>query len=143
MNTFKLAESGMNLALPSDYAVKFIAAAKKISANKRKTNETKDTVVNREQTFGATMLAVTPETLEQLRQRGMKLNTVKTGFLLVRVLPNSIAEESGLRPGDVMVELNGRKTPSAEEVRRAIDQKKSSLSMLIIREDQKLKINVR
>lgn len=132
----------MNLALPSDYAMKFIGAAKKISTNNRKTSMAKDTVVNREKTLGATMLALTPETLDQLRERGMKLDKVKHGFLLVRVLSGSIAEKSGLRQGDVMVELNDRKTPSAEEVRRTIDQS-SSLSMLIVRADQKIKINVK
>ena len=132
----------MNLALPSDYAMKFVAAAKKLSTSDRMPNKAKDTATSKANAFGATTLVITPAVLQQLKEKGMKLDKVKTGLLLVRVAPASFAEKCGLKQGDVLVELNGCKITNTDELLRSFDQNGCS-SMLIVRADQKIKINVK
>lgn len=134
VNVCKMTEQGLNLALPSEYAIKFIRAAEKIATNSQQSS--------RGAVFGATMLSITPEILNQLKERGMKLDKVKTGVLLIRVASGSKAEKCGLMQGDVLIELNGCKMMNAEEVHKVFDAS-SNLSMLIVRKDEKIKINVK
>lgn len=138
VNTLKVAGSGMNLALPSDYAIKFVLVAKQFSANQK---ANKDPAIS-EKTFGAKMLPMTPANLKQCRENGVKLDGVKSGLLLYEVMSGSIAAKFGLKPGDVLIELNGRKVPDVGDFFRTINENRSP-SLLIVRENQKIKINIK
>lgn len=91
INTFKILH-GVNLAIPSDYAIEFLETAKKYTRNPP--NEEK-----RRRFFGITMLSLTPDVLNQLRERKTGFSNLTHGVLLLKVEPGSIADKAGLRRG--------------------------------------------
>ena len=93
INTFKVL-NGVNLAIPSDYGIKFLETAKKHSRKPKSPDEE-----NKRRFFGITMLSLTPDVLNQLRERKTGFSNLTHGVLLVRVEPSSIAHKAGLMRG--------------------------------------------
>jgi S1-C subfamily serine protease len=82
----------------------------------------KDTLVRGEKIshpyIGIRMITLTPEVAKQLNSG---LNTPfsiaqQNGVLAIQVLPNSPAEDAGLQPGDVIVEVNGQSVTNADKL---------------------------
>jgi serine protease Do len=65
-------------------------------------------------------LAVTDLTPELVRRLGP--GTPAAGAVVTDVAPGGRAAEAGLRPGDIIVELNGRPVRSAQDVQREVQQ---------------------
>lgn len=77
----------------------------------------------------------------QLRQRLPRLpKSVQAGVVVVGVEPGSKAEDSGLRPGDVIVRAGRRSVTSASEFRAAQQRKGKSglMSVLVFRQGRSL-----
>lgn len=140
INTLKIAESGFNLAIPSDYAIKFIETAKKLQNKKQaKQNDSK----SKKKFVGITMLSLTPEIINELKIKGLlNLNGISYGVLLVKVAENSIAEKVGLKMSDIIIEINGKKALNAQDVYNMIEEN-TNLNLLIIRAGEKMKFKLR
>jgi len=53
------------------------------------------------------------------------------GVMVLDVLPGSEAEQAGIRSGDVVLEINGRRVSSRDEMRVAIEETPSLLEMVV------------
>jgi hypothetical protein len=68
--------------------------------------------------------------------------TAKEGLLIRKVVPQSEAMELGLKPGDVLLDLAGRKVSSPEEVRSILSRIRpgKEVRLTIARDDEKIEI---
>lgn len=108
INTMKVT-AGISFAIPSDRVRIFLERA----ADKQKSwfGDSRS-----KRYIGVTMLTLTPSIIEELKMRDMSFPDVSCGVLMVRVIIGSPANRAGLKPGDVIVEINGSKVNSSEEV---------------------------
>jgi len=73
-------------------------------------------VTSRTNALGLTVMEITPE----LRRR---LNIqAKQGVVITAVEPNSASAESGLRPGDVIIEFNNQEIATAQEFKTTLEK---------------------
>jgi S1-C subfamily serine protease len=73
---------------------------------------------------GIQMVALTPEIRQQIDRDpdiGIPV-TADEGVLIVRVLADSPAAQAGLRPGDVIQQIDNQAIANAEEVRQLVEQ---------------------
>ncbi|MYF48267.1 MAG: Do family serine endopeptidase [Candidatus Dadabacteria bacterium] len=70
------------------------------------------------------------EITQQLRNR-FKINA-SGGVIIVNVAPGSLAFESGLRVGDVILEVNGDSVDGLEEYQKALDEHGSGRTLLFL-----------
>ena len=84
-----------------------------------------------EGTPGALGLAVRPLTAAEKRQA-----QADHGLLVEDV--DGAAARAGIRPGDVVLSLNGKPIDSAEQIRSALDKKPRHVALLIQRDEQRI-----
>ena len=70
-----------------------------------------------------------PLTPEAARELG---SSVKHGLVVKSVQDGSPADQAGIRPGDVISEVNRQAVKSAEDLRRAVEQQKVGTSLLLL-----------
>ena len=92
------------------------------------------------------MVTLTPEVTEELNNNpasNLKL-TENQGVLISRVMPNSPAERSALKPGDVIKRINGQAITQASAVLTIVEDSKigGSLQFEVQRNNQALTIIV-
>ncbi|KAF4105605.1 serine protease HTRA2, mitochondrial-like isoform X2 [Onychostoma macrolepis] len=109
INTMKVT-AGISFAIPSDRVRIFLERA----ADKQKSWF--GDPGSKRRYIGVTMLTLSPSIIEELKMRDMSFPDVSCGVLMVRVIIGSPANRAGLKPGDVIVEINGSKVNSSEEV---------------------------
>lgn len=76
--------------------------------------------------LGMTVQNLTPEIAKSLGLKGTD------GVVVTAVEPQSVASEAGLRPGDVIVELNRQKIANAAELRKALEEAKPGTNLLFL-----------
>jgi serine protease Do len=77
--------------------------------------------------LGLSIADLTPEVAKKLGLRpGLK------GVVVADVLPGGLAAEAGLRPGDVIQEVNRRPVRSAREFARAVEQARDQDLVLLV-----------
>jgi uncharacterized iron-regulated protein len=76
---------------------------------------------------------------------GVSLQATADGVMIEKVMPDSLAEKTGLRPGDVIVEAAGSKVASVEEVRGHVQRQPPGtwLPLLIRRGQERLEMVAR
>jgi serine protease Do len=74
-------------------------------------------------------VAVEPLTPETARGLG---TSEKQGLVVKSVQDGSPADQAGIRPGDVITEVNRQPVRSAEDLRQAVEQHKAGTSMLLL-----------
>ena len=85
-------------------------------------------------------MAVEPLTREKARELGVKANT---GVVIVDVTPGSRAAGAGLRPGDVIAEVDGRAVASLDALRAALKEGGSKPALVLVhREDATLFLTI-
>ena len=69
---------------------------------------------------GIQMAQITPELKQEFeRRKNLKLNAER-GIVIVDVVPNSPAAQAGLKPGDIIQEIEGAKITKADQVQQAV-----------------------
>ncbi|MGC8714116.1 MAG: HhoA/HhoB/HtrA family serine endopeptidase [Leptodesmis sp.] len=73
--------------------------------------------------LGINMIGLTPEVRRQINSdpsSGLRIQDDR-GVLVAQVLPNSPAAKAGVRPGDIILRVNGQAVSKAEDVQRAVE----------------------
>ena len=73
--------------------------------------------------LGINMIGLTPEVKQQINSdpsSGLKIQDDR-GVLVAQVFPNSPAARAGMRPGDIILRVNGQGVSKAEDVQRAVE----------------------
>ncbi|MBD2495297.1 HhoA/HhoB/HtrA family serine endopeptidase [Nostoc sp. FACHB-280] len=96
--------------------------------------------------LGVQMVSLTPEIKDRINERfGDRITlTADKGVLLVRIVPNSPAAAAGLRPGDVIQQINNQSVTKPEEVQRILEKSQigNPLSVQIERNGQITQVTV-
>ncbi|NJK37743.1 MAG: PDZ domain-containing protein [Oscillatoriales cyanobacterium RM1_1_9] len=95
--------------------------------------------------LGIEMVALTPETKRQVQDLLGDRVKADQGVLVVRVAPGSPAERFGLKPGDVLRQINGRPIIKSEIVQEVVQSEAvgSSLKIEVDRNGQILNLNIK
>lgn len=85
---------------------------------------------------------VTPEIVDQIAARTGKRPPVERGVLVVGVEPGSGAGTAGVRPGDILVELNGRTITEVADIRPLVRKAGfgGQVAIVVYREGKKLQL---
>jgi len=97
--------------------------------------------------LGIQMVNLTPELKESINSNansGLNVDQDR-GILVVRVMPNSPAAKAGLRPGDVIKQINGKSVTDAASLQQVVENSNlgSSLELALRRNGRDLSMNVR
>ncbi|XP_072435113.1 serine protease HTRA2, mitochondrial-like isoform X2 [Chiloscyllium punctatum] len=131
INTMKVT-AGISFAIPSDRLRQFLVQAKQKSLFG---SEAKHRYI------GVLMLTLTPQILRELKLRDPRFPNVSYGVLIHKVITGSPAYLAGVRPGDIVLEINGRVVKTAEDVYRAV-HRENSLTVVVRRGSEELMINI-
>ncbi|XP_025836141.1 serine protease HTRA2, mitochondrial-like isoform X2 [Agrilus planipennis] len=133
INSMKVT-AGISFAIPIDYVKKFLM----------KTQDTPKILGNKKKYMGITMLTLTPEILTEMQLRNQKISPdVRYGVLVWKVILGSPAYSGGLKPGDIVIEINKKAVKSAQDIYSILaDIKTKTLDMKVIRGGKILSINV-
>ena len=83
--------------------------------------------------LGIQMVTLTPEVREKIIARfGDKINlSANEGILLIRIVANSPAAVSGLRPGDVIKSINNQPVLKVDEVQKLVENSKIGIPLQV------------
>nr|XP_040054977.1 serine protease HTRA2, mitochondrial-like [Gasterosteus aculeatus aculeatus] len=113
INTMKVTP-GISFAIPSDRLTLFLDQAAK------KKNSRSGESATKRRYIGVMMLTLTPSIISELKLRDRSFPDVAYGILIHRVILGSPADRAGMLPGDVVVEINGVKVNTSEEIYQAV-----------------------
>ena len=72
--------------------------------------------------LGIQMVEISPEIKQQFQEQAGWMPKADKGVLIVRVMPNSPADQAGLRAGDAIEEIDGKPVTDPNQVQEAIEQ---------------------
>ena len=127
------AAPGISFAIPSDVARQFCNRANRTA----KALPTKTTQYG----IGVSMVTITPQVLQALRQEMGLKEDVKHGVFLARVWPDSPADYAGLGSGDIIFSINKKPVTRSNTVYDFV-QTGRTLEMEIIRRRKRLFVTV-
>ncbi|XP_069571064.1 serine protease HTRA2, mitochondrial-like isoform X1 [Brachyistius frenatus] len=134
INTMKVT-AGISFAIPSDRLRLFLAEA----ANKKSSwfheSETKRRYI------GVMMLTLTQSIIAELKLREPSFPDVTHGILIHKVITGSPADRAGMLPGDIVVEINGVKVNSSEEIYQAV-RSSDNITMMVQRGHQRVRMQM-
>lgn len=138
INSMKVT-AGISFAIPIDYAKNFLKMAEE-RVKKGKVVE----APTGKRYMGITMLTLTPEILQELKQRGSNIpDSVQHGILVWKVIANSPAHLGGLMAGDIIININGTEVASSQDIYDLLASGgKDILLMQIYRGRQKIKVAI-
>ncbi|XP_030574148.1 serine protease HTRA2, mitochondrial-like [Archocentrus centrarchus] len=113
INTMKVT-AGISFAIPSDRVRLFLDKAAKRKSSWFREAETKQRYI------GVMMLTLTPRIIAELRMRDSSFPDVTHGILIHKVIPGSPANRAGMQAGDIVLEINGVKVNTSEEIYQAV-----------------------
>ncbi|KAJ8335760.1 hypothetical protein SKAU_G00391020 [Synaphobranchus kaupii] len=134
INTMKVT-AGISFAIPSDRLKHFLDRA----ADKKKTwfggSEAKRRYI------GVMMLTLTPSIIAELKMRDLAFPDVTHGILIHRIIIGSPASRAGMKPGDIVVKINGTEVKTSEEIYNAVHTN-DSINMVVRRGPDVLMLHV-
>lgn len=95
--------------------------------------------------LGVQMVSLTPEISQRLKNNpNIRLQTDR-GILIVRVLSTSPADKAGLKPGDVIQQVNNQSVTTAEAVQQLVEKSGvgSNLQITVQRDGRSVQLAVR
>ena len=112
INSMK-AMTGISFSLPINYAKLFLA-----DIEKKKSFQPTLKSSSRRQTryLGLKMFSLTPQIVEEMRQIMPMMLSITKGVYIAGVMANSEAQRAGIRPGDIIIEVNGQEIESSAEL---------------------------
>ncbi|XP_070541259.1 serine protease HTRA2, mitochondrial-like [Ptychodera flava] len=150
INTMKVT-AGISFAIPIDHAKEFLVRVEKLEREKSQPkgwfggggqdDAKKISITPKRHYIGLTMLTLTPGIVCELQQRMDNFPDVKSGVLIHSVVLQSPSHSAGIRPGDVIININGNAVNSASDVFDAVSKNKT-LDVTIIRKDAKIKVKI-
>ncbi|XP_073473859.1 serine protease HTRA2, mitochondrial [Aquarana catesbeiana] len=135
INTLKVT-AGISFAIPSDRVRDFLQQEEK----KNQSSWFKKSEVQ-QRYIGITMLTLTPRILADMKFRDPTFPDVSHGVLIHRVIIGSPAHQAGLKPGDIILDINAHKAVTAEDVFDAVNSQ-PKLAMIVRRGYETLMVNV-
>lgn len=97
--------------------------------------------------LGIQMITLTPELKDNINNNPNSGLTIAedSGILIAKVMPNSPADQSGLRAGDIIRKINGEAVQNAEEVQGFVENSQvgSQLQMEVRRDRRDIQVTVR
>lgn len=132
INSMK-AMTGISFSLPINYAKLFLADAEK-KQNTSATSKLKTGSSSRRPTryLGVKMFSLTPDIAEELRNRMFMVLSVSKGVFIANVVQNSEAQRAGIRPGDIIVQVNGHDIETSADLMKHV-QENETLRLRVIR----------
>ncbi|XP_071385794.1 serine protease HTRA3a [Centroberyx affinis] len=111
INTLKVT-AGISFAIPSDRISLFLTESQ--------TKNSKGVSGVKRSFLGIRMLTITEALLAELKLQNSDFPDVSSGVLVQQVIPDSPAEKSGIKAGDVIVKVNGRPLQTTEDLQGAL-----------------------
>ncbi|XP_029349502.1 serine protease HTRA2, mitochondrial isoform X1 [Echeneis naucrates] len=134
INTMKVT-AGISFAIPSDRLRTFLDQSAKRKSSWFRESETKRRYI------GVMMLTLTPSIIAELKMRDPSFPDVTHGILIHRVIMGSPANRAGMLPGDIVVQINGVKVNSSEEIYQAV-RSSDKITMVVQRRDELIKLQM-
>ncbi|XP_044021929.1 serine protease HTRA2, mitochondrial-like isoform X1 [Siniperca chuatsi] len=134
INTMKVT-AGISFAIPSDRLRLFLDQAAKKKNSWFGESETKRRYI------GVMMLTLTPSIIAELKLRDPSFPDVTHGILIHRVIMGSPANKAGMLPGDIVVEINGVKVNTSEEIYQAV-RSSDKINMVVQRGHEVLRLQM-
>ncbi|XP_007889670.1 serine protease HTRA3 isoform X2 [Callorhinchus milii] len=110
INTLKVT-AGISFAIPSDRITQFL------TDSHDKQSKVK---VTRKRYIGVKMLTITPDLMQELKQRHPDFPDISTGIYIHEVIPDSPAQRGGIEDGDIIVKVNGRPLRTTNDLQDAV-----------------------
>ncbi len=107
---------------------------KKVRLQKRPSSESLARMGNEEHTEGKTRGLYGDDE----PKLGISAQQSKKGIVVKKVMPGSLAEDLGLREGDIIAEVNGRRVSKISDIVSALHNDKSSLQVSVERGGQRV-----
>ncbi|XP_076017702.1 serine protease HTRA2, mitochondrial-like [Genypterus blacodes] len=134
INTMKVT-AGISFAIPSDSLRLFLDQAAKKQSSRSGDSEPKRRYI------GVMMLTLTQSIIAELKLRDPMFPDVAHGILINMVMMGSPANRAGMQPGDVVVEINGVKVHTSEEIYKVV-RSSDSLTMVVQRGRELLRLQM-
>ncbi|XP_033497909.2 serine protease HTRA2, mitochondrial-like [Epinephelus lanceolatus] len=134
INTMKVT-AGISFAIPSDRLRLFLDQA----ANKK--NSWFGESEAKRRYIGVMMLTLTPSIIAELKLRDPSFPDVTHGILIHRVIMGSPANRAGMLPGDIVLEMNGVKVNTSEEIYQAV-RSSDKITMMVQRGNELLRLQM-
>ncbi|XP_035212286.1 serine protease HTRA2, mitochondrial-like [Stegodyphus dumicola] len=141
INTMKVTE-GISFAIPSDRAIDFLRRTEDKQKESWSPFGKSPAVTIRPKYLGITMLTLTPSIVQELQERNSEFPDVQHGVMVWRVMLGSPSYESGVRPGDVITNINGKEIYSASDIYKLLGSE-DILNIHIVRNREEFDITVR
>ncbi|XP_070837838.1 serine protease HTRA3a [Chaetodon trifascialis] len=128
INTLKVT-AGISFAIPSDRISRFLTESEtkhskeKTRLQRRLTEEPQSDAElseERRRFLGIRMLTVTKALVAELRRQNPDFPEVSRGVLVQQVIPDTPAQNGGIKEGDVIVKLNGQPVRTTEDIREVL-----------------------
>ncbi|XP_062852129.1 serine protease HTRA2, mitochondrial-like [Trichomycterus rosablanca] len=134
INTMKVT-AGISFAIPADRLRVFLDRAS--NKNRSWFGESE----NKRRYIGVMMLTLTPSIIAELKMRDHSFPDVTHGVLIHRIIPDSPANKAGMKPGDIVLEVNGVKVNTSEEIYNAV-RSSDSINMVVCRGQDLLMLHI-
>ncbi|XP_029621302.1 serine protease HTRA2, mitochondrial [Salmo trutta] len=134
INTMKVT-AGISFAIPSDHVKHFLNQASDKKKSRLGVLDTKRRYI------GVMMLTLTPSIIAELKLRDPSFPDVTYGIMIHRVIMGSPANRAGMKPGDIVLEINGTKVNTSEEIYNAV-RTSDSITMVIRRGQDLLRLHM-
>ncbi|XP_068436342.1 serine protease HTRA2, mitochondrial-like [Clinocottus analis] len=134
INTMKVT-AGISFAIPSDRVTLFLDQAAKKKSTWFGESDTKRRYI------GVMMLTLTPSIIIELKLRDPSFPDVTHGIMIHKVILGSPANRAGMLPGDIVVEINGVKVNTSEELYKAV-RSSDKITMVVQRGDELLPLQI-
>lgn len=134
INTMKVT-AGISFAIPADRLKLFLDQAAKRKSSWLGGSE------NKRRYIGVMMLTLTKSIIAELKMRDPMFPEVSHGILIHRVILGSPANRAGMLPGDIVLEINGTKVSTSEEIYQAVHSS-DKITMVVQRGNDLLKLHM-